>query len=245
MHSLYNFHFLNTISLQLQQELENLTISDLNEEALTVLENFQQENKAHQGVYLLHYDSSPVYLGKAENIASRLEEHYWKLSGRENIDLTKVGYKALLLDKSMSTAANENVLINLFAKTHQGMWNGKGFGPKDPGKERDTTKPGYFDRTYPIKRDYVVENVEDDETIASVLSKMKAGLPYIVRYELKDRGSEAISLKDKSKTASSLLQAVVNHLGGGWKGAILSYGMIVYQTQKDYSTYATEILPES
>ena len=44
------------------------------------------------------------------------------------------------------------------------MWNGSGFGPKDPGKNRDTTEPGAFDRDHPIITDLQVQNVEDHET---------------------------------------------------------------------------------
>ena len=120
MHATYSFHFLNTVSKQLIAELDALTVSTLDAAALTKLAADQVSANAHQGVYLLHVNGRPVYLGKAEDVHDRLRQHLRKLSGRRNVDLTQVGYKALLLDKSMSTAANETVLIALFRRDYQG-----------------------------------------------------------------------------------------------------------------------------
>ena len=63
-------------------------------------------------------------------MAQRLRGHLNKLKGSQKINLSAVGYKALVLDKSMSTAANEDVLTAVFGAKHSGMWNNKGFGPK-------------------------------------------------------------------------------------------------------------------
>lgn len=244
MHSLYSFHFLDTISEQLQEKLENLDISPLTEEALNLLAAFETENRAWQGVYLLYYEGAPVYLGKADDVSSRLKQHLWKLKGRQKIDLSAVGYKALLLDKSMSTAANETVLIGLFKRRYNGMWNGKGFGSKDPGKERDTTRPGPFDSMYPIIANYSVEGIDDEETLASLLIKMKNKLPYTAfRFELGERSADSLALAGVPRTADVLLQAAINKLGKGWKGVILSYGMIIYKTSTSYQ-YGTELIPQ-
>lgn len=234
MHSFYNFDFLGTISRQLQEKLEELPVSILNAQSLEALTAFQTESKARQGVYLLHYDEKPVYVGKADNIADRLSQHLRKLTGRENIDTAKIGYKALLLDKSMSTAANENVLVTLFKAKHSDMWNGQGFGPKDPGQQRDTTRPGPFDTRHPIKQNYFVPDVADDETVASLLEKMKSNLPYVCRYALEGHEDQPINLRGITRTARALMQAVVNTLGPGWKAGILSYGMVLYRNEKRY-----------
>lgn len=234
MHAFYNFHFLDTISRQLQEELEKLPVTALNEQALAELSAYQAENKARQGVYLLHYQGRPVYVGKAGDVAERLSQHLRKLTGRQNIDTTHIGYKALLLDKSMSTAANEDVLVGLFRETHSGMWNGQGFGPKDPGQNRDTTKPGPFDSLHPIRMDYPVPGIEDEETAASLLAKMKRALPYVCRYDPVGIASQPVSLHGVPRTAKALMQAVVNALGSGWKAGLLSYGMVLYRNDKRY-----------
>ncbi|RYZ81033.1 MAG: Eco29kI family restriction endonuclease [Proteobacteria bacterium] len=234
MHALYSFDFLDTISKQLQERLDSLNVTLLNGEQLGELENFQEENQRKQGVYVIHYDGAPRYIGKAANVAERLKQHYKKLTGRQNIDLAKIGYKCLLLDKSMSTAANEDLLIEKYREVHSDLWNGQGFGPKDPGKERDTTVPGSFDQRHPIRLDFQLSEIDDAETVKSLSKKLKTGLPYVFRYNVSSREEEDLNLVGIERVPRSLVQALVNHLGAGWRGAILSYGIVVYQNQKNY-----------
>lgn len=243
MHANYSFHFLETVSKQLVDELEALTVSFLDAAALARLAADQAASNAHQGVYLLRLAGQPVYLGKADDVHDRLRQHLRKLSGRQNIDLAQVGYKALLLDKSMSTAANETVLIGLFRRHHEGMWNGTGFGPKDPGKNRDTTAPGPFDRDHPIKADYPLTTVTDVETVTSLFRKMKNELPYVFRYELTaNSGNINLDLDQVPRSAEMLLRAAMQALEPGWQAAILSYGMVVYPAQKNYGPQVTTML---
>lgn len=245
-HKAFSFDFLDTISRQLQDELQKLDITPLDDAALAALRNFQNESNAKQGVYLVHVDGVPVYLGKANDVWERLAQHKGKLSGRLNIDLSTVGYKALLLDKSMSTAANEGLLIAMFKETHSGLWNGNGFGPKDPGQHRDTTKPSKFDKSHPINEEWPVDFSgldPENYNIGEVLSAMKAQLPYLLRYEL-DGESEAITIDpaDLPRTAVQALGAIVKVLGPGWKGAVLAYGLVLYKTNKTYP-FGKELLP--
>jgi hypothetical protein len=210
------------------------------------LNEFQTESQSSQGVYLLIYDDQPRYIGKANNVKDRLSQHLTKLSGRRHIDLGLLTYKVLLLDKSMSTAANEDILIGLFKQKYTAMWNGAGFGPKDPGKERDTTKPGKFDQQHPIIDDYpVVIHPDEDGTLqlGQLLTSMKSQLPYVFRYEVpSDELIKRIVVAEVAHVARDLLQAVVSHLGTGWRGAIISYGMVLYQTSKRYP-HGTELNP--
>lgn len=238
LHDLYVFDFLRTVSQQLKDTLEALPASPLNDTAISLLQNFQSESRTSQGVYVLIYDGQPKYIGKANNVRERVAQHLTKLRGRNNIKLDALAYKTLLLDKSMSTAANESILIGLFREQYTGMWNGAGFGPKDPGKERDTTKPGKFDQEYPIAEDYHINiRLEEDGSVelGHLLSAMKSQLPYVFRYEvganhLKNR----IDLKFCPHSAKDLLQIIVSHLGDGWRGAVISYGMVLYKTNKHY-----------
>jgi len=238
LHSLYVFDFLRTVSYQLKETLETLSASPLSDLALANLQEFQGEARSTQGVYLLIYDSVPCYIGKANNVKDRLSQHLTKLRGRRNINLDHLAYKALLLDKSMSTAANESILIELFKEQNVDMWNGAGFGPKDPGQERDTTKPGKFDQQHPIIDNFRVNlRLDQDGTIelGHLLAAMKSQLPYVFRYDVpKSELSGKIDMISIEPVANNLLQIIVSHLGVGWRGAIISYGMVLYKTSKRY-----------
>jgi len=235
MHGLYNFDFLNTISIQLKEFLDQLELTQLSVSTLETLRSFQKENRSKQGVYLLHYEKKPVYLGKADNVAIRLEEHLGKLKGRKNISSAKIGYKAILLDTSMSTAANEKILITLFGKQHKGMWNGKGFGPKDPGKQRDNTKPGDFDAQHPIIENHLIQFGSTSGKLGVFLQTAKTQLPYTFRYEIPPtKLDQQIFLPNSDCPADTFLQLVIDCLGKGWKGVILAYGMIIYKTEASY-----------
>lgn len=246
MHSLYVFDFLKTISIQLKERLEDLNETVLSPESLLDLTRYQREVDSQQGVYVVHYQGTPKYVGKANNVADRLSQHLTKLLGRQGIDPAAIGYKSLLLDKSMSTAANEGILISMFKEEHKDMWNGGGFGPKDPGKERDTTKPGKFDQTYPIIDNFKINLKTDEQNriqLGEMFNAMKAQLPYVFRFDVPvDELEKIITLAGDDRSAHSLLQAAVTFLGEGWKGAIISYGMVLYKTTKHYQ-YGIELTP--
>ncbi len=245
MHDLYVFDFLRTVSQQLKNTLEDLKPSPLDDMAILRLQEFQLASQSAQGVYMLIYNDEPKYIGKANNVKDRLSQHLTKLRGRKNIDLKALAYKVLILDKSMSTAANEAILIGMFKEQYNGMWNGAGFGPKDPGRERDTTKPGKFDQQHPIIDDYHIDipiDANGSLEIRNLLSAMKAQLPYVFRYEVPDDLLSKQIIVANDNTARGLLQAVVSHLGAGWRGAIISYGMVLYKSTKRYP-HGTEIDP--
>jgi len=249
LHALYVFDFLRTVSQQLKEKLEGLPASRLDDDALLRLQDFQLKCRSGQGVYMILYGDEPRYIGKANSVRERLSQHLTKLRGRRNIDLDALSYKSLLLDESMSTAANEDILIGLFRQQYNNMWNGAGFGPKDPGKERDTTKPGKFDQQHPIIDDYPIR-VETDEDggleLTRLLTQMKSELPYVFRFQVHEaEQSKRIFLNPALVTyaACDLLQAIVSQLGAGWRGAIISYGMVLYKSSKNYP-YGIEIDPQ-
>lgn len=235
MHSIYTFNFLETISIQLRDRLESLAATTLDAESLANLLQFQVEQDRYQGVYLLHYGEQPVYVGKSNDVAERLGQHLQKLLGRRGIDAQRIAYKALLLDESMGTAASEDVLIKLFKKKYRAMWNGKGFGPKDPGQQRDTTRPSWFDTQFPIISDFPVRNLQDNQKLGVVLDAMKEQLPYLFRFDVPEpERSMEISLRGVPNEAETLLKHLVNSLGDGWHGAVISYGMVLYKGKKEY-----------
>jgi hypothetical protein len=225
--------------------LDSLDCTPLNAISLDIINIFQLENKTKQGVYVVHYQNKPVYVGKANNILERLGEHFEKLSGRRNVNLDEVGYKAVFLDKSMSTAANETILIEMFQEVYSNMWNGAGFGPKDPGKERDTTRPGAFDIAYPIIDTFPIALPINSGAIKlkELLKIAKSQLPYVFRFgPVGSDGEKYISFSQPEISARKLLQESVNLLGEGWHGAVLSYGMVMYKKNKEYEQ-ADVLLP--
>lgn len=236
----YSFHFLNTVSQQLVEELTGLPVTAFNDTRLSELGAFQAHINSSQGIYLLYFDGLPVYLGKATDVRERLAQHLNKLAGRlhgpQRLNLDTIGFKALLLDQSMSTAANEDVLIAFFQQDHKGLWNGRGFGPKDPGKNRDTTKPSYFDRTYPIDTAFPVENVPDHLTLLALFKRMKKALPFVFRYQKlpKSIANIQMDLTGVDRGAGTLLRTAIACFPAGWHAAMLSFGMVVYAGSKAY-----------
>jgi hypothetical protein len=234
MHALYSFDFLTTISKQLRENLDALQITVLDSQSLTALNEFQNLHKKKKGVYVVHYQGSPKYVGKADHLANRLSQHFRKLEGRRNIDPQAIGYKCLILDNSMSTAANEDLLIAQYQSEVHDMWNGQGFGPNDPGKHRDTGTPSYFDREFPIRLDILLHEIPDRLPLGILARTMKRDLPYLFRYSLENRAEEIADISSVARTPDQLLQALINHLGEGWRGAILSYGLVLYHNRKIY-----------
>jgi len=243
MHATYTFDFLTTVSNQLIERLDSLSVTWLTDDALLALSEFQTTRNSAQGVYLLHEGDAPRYLGKAKNVHVRLRQHLRKLSGRQNINLQEVGYKALLLDNSMSTAANEELLIEMYEGRFDDMWNGGGFGTKDPGKNRDTTVPGKFDQEHRIIRDFPVENIQDQETISSLFNKMKRELPYLFRSAIGDAKSTSLDLTGVERNAESLLRAALQALPSGMHAAILAYGMVAYNNAPRHYPLSVVVIP--
>ncbi|WP_306598825.1 GIY-YIG nuclease family protein [Geothrix sp. 21YS21S-2] len=247
MHKHFSFDFLKTISEQLYAELEtNLGVTVLNPDSLTALRDFQTSNQSLQGVYVVYYKKLPMYVGKANDIYDRLSQHHEKLSGRLNIDLNQIGYKAIYLDKSMSTAANEGLMLMIYNETynHQ-MWNGGGFGPKDPGKNRDNTEPGYFDRNFPIIANFTLTSVSDLETVQSLFTKMKSELPFVFRHQRLESaiGRIPVDLSRVPKTALELFRTAIKLFPRGWQGAVISYGMVAYRNAgRVYYEFADEVV---
>ena len=154
-----------------------------------------------------------------------------------------IGYKALLLDENWSTSANEDLLVRHFKQRNECKWNGTGFGPKDPGKERDTTKPSWFDNAFPIRDDWFVENIPDNATVEEVLKSLKGQLPFLLRYDkLGKVAVTAVNLTGVQRNARAVLLKCAQALGGGWQLTLLKYGFILYPEIKKF-TYGKRLHP--
>ena len=92
--------------------------------------------KEQPGVYGLHHSGELVYVGKADDDArSRLRKHRRQLHGRIGITPDDVHFRCLHLAHTWDPFQPE---AHMIGQRHP-SWNSKGFGPNDPGRERETT----------------------------------------------------------------------------------------------------------
>src|SRR5262245_59635567 len=96
-------------------------------------ENKLKNVKKKKGVYKLLHRKVLVYVGKTDNLQSRLDEHRIKIKGRQNIAPADIHFNCLYIGENWVTLAPEDSLIKYFKKKYQGHceWNGNGFGPHD------------------------------------------------------------------------------------------------------------------
>jgi hypothetical protein len=196
-----------------------------------------------QGVYQLFLDEVLVYVGKTDGDAglrSRLSRHATKMLHRSNLDPSRVSYKAVRV--FVFTAMDlEGDLIRHYGGVKKLAWNGSGFGSNDPGKERDTTrvKAQNFDAQYPIDIDRPIEfEIENGETIALALSRLKGSLPFTLRFEMiaprsrtphSDLTDSKLPALRGVTTARKIFQHLVQPLPRGWKITALPGYVIMYK----------------
>ena len=91
------------------------------------------------GVYVLYWAGSPVYVGQARNILTRLRDHLKKIGYREGISAEQVTCRFLLMARLWEVARAEDALI----RRYNPEWNGiPGFSMHVPGRGRPGM-PGY------------------------------------------------------------------------------------------------------
>ncbi len=100
-----------------------------------------------KGVYALYHKSGLVYAGKALNttLARRLNEHYRKISSRQNIDVSELSCRFLTIDGDWFVRAAEDALIQHYSP----LWQNSGFGSHVPGRGRPGVRKSRWDSMYP------------------------------------------------------------------------------------------------
>jgi hypothetical protein len=208
-----------------------------------------------QGVYKLYHHGSLVYVGKAGSLKKRLGEHRYKISGRQNIDVADMGFKCLFVHRNWTTLAPEDSLIKHYREAGEGecAWNGNGFGPHDPGRNRETTNkdPKGFDAQCPIRQDWTCDWIKAGEwNTAKLLKLIKAGLPYLLRYQTAKQKSKephadykdlTVMILQNDMNASDLLKAIAQALPG-WQATAFPSHMILYKEHRTY-THGHSIWP--
>jgi hypothetical protein len=239
-HAFFEIDIISALSNQLVAAFARLEVGELTIESI-------QSLPLGQGVYCLYYRGSLVYVGKAERLVRRLTEHRFKISGRHNIDVSEMGFKCLFIHRNWTALAPEESLIAYYraAGDGQSAWNGNGFGPHDPGRERETTDkaPDGFDSQFPIRKDWVCDLIAAGEyKIDELLKQIKKGLPYLVRYQTARKKSPkphadyaglAINVPRDRMTAQQLLRVIAEKLPG-WQATAFPSHMILYKEHRNY-----------
>ncbi len=236
MFDLFKFRLPIAVTNQLIEKLERLEATPLTRADLIRLADFQREHEMHAGVYVLYLDGLAVYAGKADGLLDRLHQHLERIRGRVTLADKEIRYKALLLDENWSTSANEDLLIRHFKERGECEWNRSGFGPKDPGKNRDGYQPNKFDTLYPINTEWPIAGVTDTTTIGEVLRLMKEQLPYTLRYSLPEADlDKQLKLKRVARTAMGLASAIARHLGKEYQFMLFKSHMVLYKSKQEYA----------
>lgn len=100
-----------------------------------------------KGVYALYHKGELVYAGKALNttLARRLGEHYRKIASRNNIQVSEVSCRFLIIGGDWFVRAAEDALIQHYSP----LWQSSGFGSHVPGRGRPGVRVSIWDRQHP------------------------------------------------------------------------------------------------
>lgn len=206
--------------------------------------------ESHQGLYGLYLDQSIVYVGKSDQpLPDRLRSHLSKIAGRKNLDLRLIQFKAVYMDLTWVPLVPETRLINHYKRGKLCEWNGNGFGPHDPGRNREETNkpPDGFDAQYPIRGDWKCEGIPAGDYEANeLLLKIKGLLPFCFRYETDNprggwrSGSQKyngrmIRVPEADLPASTLIASVAKQLGPSWQATIFPSHIILYEEKREYA----------
>lgn len=202
-----------------------------------------------QGVYQLFFDGDLVYIGKTDaeaGLRKRLGRHGLKIQHRSGLDPARVTFKAVRI--YVFTAVDlETQLIAHYGGQSAVRWNGSGFGSNDPGRNRDTTaiKDDHFDASFPIDIDRPLDlDLPATASAATILSALKAHVPYVFRYQNAGKGSraphpdlEAATLTivdERPLTARRVIEEAVSQLPAGWQATRLPSVLIMYKECRSY-----------
>jgi hypothetical protein len=244
----FEIDIISALSSQLVSAFEKLDGGPLSERAIKALD-------PGQGVYQLFHAGALVYVGQAKSLKNRLGEHHEKISGRRNIDVADMGVKCLYVHPNWTALAPEDALIKHHRKVGKPCpWNGNGFGPHDPGRNReDTNKPIQgFDKLFPIRDDWPCSWVRAGEYGAlDLLMLLKKRLPFLLRFEMAapkskkphpDYLTAKVKVPSDAVSARELLTLVTKKLPG-WQATVFPGYMILYKENRQY-THGETIWPK-
>lgn len=229
----FDLDLARAITEQLVETFEQMPASSLTAEALA-------ESRDVPGVYQLYVKELIVYVGKSDSsLRNRLARHMWALTGRMNISIGEVTFKAIHLSRNWSALTTEAALITHFGRT---PWNNSGFGSNDPGRNRDNTAvpADSFDGMFPIDPDVGVQVAPGEKTVEELLGQLKEHLPYLLRYgtsaaEREELRATKVVVPQGQTTARGLLLLAARALPNGWQATILPGRMLFYRERATYT----------
>jgi len=237
---------LNLMRAMLDQLVPALDAMDA--AALTTA-NIQQIPDA-QGVYQLLHDGKAKYIGKTDAQAGlrvRLMRHRRKFLHRREITDEDVTFRAVQVFVLTAIDVETELISHYDTKQH---WNTSGFGSNDPGQERETTNkpPEGFDAQFPINIDLMDSFVPAGEySVADLLRRLKAALPYTFRYQTAGSGSgrrnlsphpdfvaARVTVPPGLHTTRELVRLALAVLPPGWQATEFVSHVILYKENRTY-----------
>ncbi|MFI7038398.1 hypothetical protein ACIBI0_17060 [Microbispora rosea] len=229
------------LSTQLYAALDRLEPAPLTQENLDAL--VPQAEKlglpSMSGVYQLFRQERGkgrelTYVGKADQpLHKRLGDHLFKLSGRVGISLDEISFRCLFVEEDLSSVSPEKMLIKRHLATGRIVWNNRGFGINDPGRERDTTKvkENHFDLEFPIDLSRVVEGLTPGtHSLERVLQAVKNGIPFNFRYQRSASYKRIlVSIPWRDVTVDEAFRLIAGTLSDGWQITALVGWAIMYK----------------
>ncbi|MGH7174318.1 MAG: Eco29kI family restriction endonuclease [Gemmataceae bacterium] len=218
---------------QLIERFETLDVGPL--DAATINQVF-----AEQGVYQLFQAKRLVYAGKTSKVLPRrLLRHLRLLSGRKNINLADLGFKAVVINRNWMPSIHEGMVINHYTRLGLCEWNQTGFGNNDPGRNREDTIKNKFDLDFPINERFVCSCIDPrDWNALELLVKLKKKLPFLFRYQCDPRkrytkgsikyNSLTIKVPQSSLSLSDLIRVVIDQFPDGWQTTFFPSHVILY-----------------
>lgn len=244
----FEIDIIEALKSQLVDSFKKLTESAL------AKQNFRKL-RPEQGVYKLFLNKKPVYVGKAEDLPKRLNEHRFKITGRTTPKHFPMGFKCLYVHENWTTLAPEASLIAYYKDAMVGdcAWNGNGFGPHDPGRNRELTNkaPDGFDALYPIKLNWPCSWITPGNwKVLSLLVALKdpSKLPFLFRYETEhlggdkfahykkghpDHRSATVTVPAAGMSVVELLELITKSLPG-WQATSFVSHLILYKEKHKY-----------
>ncbi|MDF8359002.1 hypothetical protein [Ensifer adhaerens] len=208
-----------------------------------------------KGAYVLFMDGHPVYAGKTDvrhGFRDRLSRHAFTIQNRENLDPSRIGFKAIRI-LVFSNFDVEAILIDALTDADETAlaWNYRGFGSNDPGQNREGQEPAEFDVEFPINIDRKLDLLEPGAyDLLTILVQLKQHVPFYFRYQTDhppgkkrpvhfkkghaDQRSAAPVVVDAGDTLRVLLKKMLLALPAGWRVTHFPGRVILYKNDKIY-----------
>lgn len=228
------------LSTQLYESIKQLEPAPLTRENLDALVS-QAETlglPSRAGVYQI-FRQEPgkkrelTYVGKAdEPLDERLGKHLFKLSGRRGISIDEISFRCLFVEEDLSAVSPEKMLIKEHLKNGKIVWNNRGFGNNDPGRNRDKTviKENHFDLEFPIDLDRKISGLTPGhQSLYDVLWAIKKNISFVFRFKQSALYKKTfVTVPKGDMTIDEAFRFVIKHLSGKWQICALLGWAIMY-----------------